>query len=71
MNTGCEMKYMTGAIETHELQDGRRYITDTQCVESPEILEFIKAFPNYWERDPIADIWVSPTIDISSAPRLK
>ena len=58
-------KFMTVEIEMHELPDGRRYITDTQCMERPEIMEFIKHFPNYWERDPIADIWVSPTIDVS------
>lgn len=64
------MKFVSAEITSVDLPDGRKFITYTACIENPKVLEFVYRYPAYWTRDVQLDGWVSPTVDIQSAPRV-
>ena len=54
-------EYESVAVTEHTLPDGRKFITDHDCVEFPSVAGFVARFPNYWTRhEGNLDGWVSP-----------
>lgn len=49
--------YETIAVPFQTTKDGREYLTELQLAEIPELGDFIKRFPQCFERDPVAEIW--------------
>jgi len=38
------------AVPMHYLEDGRPFISDETLCDQPEVLEFVRRFPDYWVR---------------------
>ena len=51
------MNYESEELPT--LEDGRPYITAEMAIEHPELMAFIRRFPDFWVQESVnQDIWV-------------
>jgi hypothetical protein len=64
-------KGMTVGFTPYRLPDGGDFIPDLDCVEHPEILNFVRRFPDYYYRDCIrCGLRSAPTNNLLPAPEV-
>lgn len=54
------MAIESAAVPVHTLSDGRLFITQQECMERPEVADFVRRFPGYWKLDILLDGYVAP-----------